>query len=46
LCEACTTEYIREKQKTYGFHDCYKRSVETCSRDECSYWHLCNRDFM
>jgi len=44
LCEDCTLEYVREKQKSRGFHDCYKRAVEVCSRDECSYWHLCNRE--
>jgi hypothetical protein len=44
LCEACTTGYIREKQKNYGFHDCFKRAIEVCSRRECSYWLLCIRD--
>ncbi len=46
LCEDCTSEYVREKQKNQGFHDCYKRAVEVCSRDECSYWQLCNKELL
>ena len=46
LCEECTTGYIRERQVCQGFHDCYRRAVEVCSRDECSYWLLCNKSLV
>lgn len=46
LCEDCTLQYVREKQKSQGFHDCYKRAVEICSKDDCSYWQLCNKDLL
>jgi hypothetical protein len=46
LCEDCTLKYVRKKQKNQGFDDCYKRAVEVCSRDDCSYWHLCNKELL
>ena len=44
LCEVCTTDYIRDRQKSQGFHDCFKKAIELCSRADCSYWLLCNRE--
>ena len=46
LCNTCATGYVRERQKKNGFHDCYKRAIEVCSEEDCSYWHLCNRELM
>jgi len=46
LCKECTTDYIRERQKSQGFDDCFKRAIEVCSIKECSYWFLCNRDLL
>ena len=44
LCEVCTTDYIRDRQKSQGFHDCFKKAIELCSKAGCSYWLLCNRE--
>ena len=44
LCEECTTDYIRDRQKGQGFHDCFNRAVELCSKEGCSYWLLCNKE--
>jgi hypothetical protein len=44
LCGSCIIEYVRGKQRKKGFHDCFKRATETCSRTECDYHNLCNRD--
>lgn len=44
ICDDCITKYVRNKQLEKGFHDCFKRAVTECSRDECSYWDLCCRD--
>ena len=46
LCEDCVTGYIRAKQKNQGFHDCFKKAIEVCSRGECSYWLLCNKSLI
>ena len=46
LCEGCTIDYIRDRQKRQGFHDCFKRAIELCSKGGCSYWLLCNRELM
>ena len=46
LCENCGTSYIRAKQEQNGFHDCFKRATEVCSQAECSYWSLCNKEFV
>ena len=35
LCLACIKEYIRVKQKRQGFHDCFKRAIEVCSKGDC-----------
>jgi hypothetical protein len=43
LCEECTVAYLRGRQKKQGFHDCFKRATQVCSRGECNYWQLCNR---
>jgi hypothetical protein len=45
LCNSCITEYVRVKQKSNGFHDCFKRATMPCSETECSYWEVCNREF-
>jgi len=46
VCERCATSYVRARQKRYGFHDCFKRAIEVCSRGECSYWPICNRELI
>lgn len=46
ICDRCITEYVREKQKNNGFHDCFKRAVSACSEMDCSYWEVCNRQFV
>lgn len=43
LCEYCLTQYIREKQKNQGFHDCFRRATEMCARIECRYHSYCLR---
>ena len=45
LCDRCITEYVRDRQKNNGFHDCFKRATQTCSETCCSYWEVCNRQF-
>jgi hypothetical protein len=46
LCDTCTTHYIREKQKSRGFDDCFKRAIDVCAITDCSYWYLCNKDLL
>ena len=46
LCEDCATSYIRARQHKNGFHDCFKRATEVCSKGDCSYWPLCNKEFV
>ena len=46
LCENCGTSYFRAKQKQNGFHDCFKRATEACSKVECNYWSLCNKELI
>ena len=46
MCEDCTIDYVRSKQKTAGYHDCYFRNEEECSKKECSYWSLCNKRYL
>jgi hypothetical protein len=46
LCESCATSYVRTKQRKQGFHDCYKKAIEICSRAECNYWNLCNKELL
>ena len=41
LCDPCITEYVREKQKSRGFHDCFRSATDDCSETECSYWDFC-----
>jgi hypothetical protein len=41
LCYRCITEYVRERQKNQGFHDCFARNIEECSK-ECRYSECCN----
>ena len=43
LCEDCMTDYIRGKQRDEGYHDCYKRAVEYCSR-ECKWKDICCKE--
>jgi hypothetical protein len=44
LCDVCITQYVRERQKSQGYYDCFRRATENCSEKECSYWEPCNRD--
>jgi hypothetical protein len=47
LCERCLTYYIRGKQVSEGYHDCFKRSIEICSkRKNCKYFQLCCEEFI
>ena len=46
LCDGCATSYVRAKQQSRGFHACFKRAIEVCSRAECNYWHLCNKGLL
>ena len=40
LCDSCITQYVRRKQISQGFHDCFRRATAICARPECSYfWH-------
>lgn len=41
FCDTCFTGLIRKKQVAKGYHDCYRRATEVCSRTECSYHELC-----
>ena len=43
ICGDCYTGLVRSKQREKGFHDCYKRAVECCSRSECSHIDVCCR---
>ena len=43
LCDQCITRYVRKKQKSQGFHDCFRRKTENCSEKECTYWEPCKR---
>jgi hypothetical protein len=43
LCDRCITQYVRDKQKYQGNHDCFRRATENCARTECSYWEPCLR---
>ena len=40
LCPKCLTPIIREIQKRKGYHDCFGRATEPCSR-ECRLKSLC-----
>ena len=44
LCDRCITQYVRKKQESQGFSDCFRRATESCSNKECSYWEPCIRD--
>jgi DNA-directed RNA polymerase subunit RPC12/RpoP len=46
LCDHCSTEYLRGRQRKKGFHDCFRKATEVCSREECSYHEACNRQFL
>ncbi len=46
LCEDCIGEYIRERQRNKGYHDCFMRNMEVCAEDCCSYWDNCNSRFL
>ena len=41
ICEDCMTAWIRGKQVSQGYHDCFGRATEVCDRLECNYWMLC-----
>lgn len=41
LCDLCITEYVRNKQKSRGFDDCFRKATEDCSETACSYWDSC-----
>ena len=46
LCESCIIDYVRAKQLTKGFEDCFRRNIELCSKKECDYWELCNKYYL
>ena len=46
LCDFCITKYVREKQKSRGFDDCFRRTTDDCSETECSYWDLCIKELL
>lgn len=41
LCKECFIEYIRDRQRRQGFHDCFGRATERCSRVGCNYHEIC-----
>jgi hypothetical protein len=41
ICEECMIVYVRCKQKSKGFHDCFRRAVEECSETDCTWHELC-----
>lgn len=41
LCYRCITEYVRERQKNQGLHDCFARNTEECT-EVCKYSKQCN----
>ncbi len=43
VCDKCFIIYVRERQLSKGFEDCFRRAVEICGRLECTYHKLCCR---
>ena len=41
LCASCYISYVREKQRKKGYHDCFGRATEDCSRKDCFYYEPC-----
>ena len=46
LCDECIIRYVRDKQKSQGHHDCFRRATEICSRKDCTYYDLCIRPLL
>ena len=47
LCEECMTYWIRGKQRTEGFHDCYRRAADVCSiGKECKWFQKCCEELL
>lgn len=49
-CAECLRKQLspiyRKRQSLQGFHDCFARNVEKCSRLVCDYWKVCNSIFV
>jgi len=43
LCEKCLIDYVRGRQTKEGNEPCFRRAVEVCSREECTFHELCCR---
>lgn len=44
LCDECLVNYVRGKQRSRGYDECFRAKGCFCPKKECTYFKLCNEN--